>query len=123
MIRHEVTLDKVTLEVLSFRLGKIPDGVNAYFDAKSMDIKGTAKSVALFAKAAICLETEIDAMEPKNPGRVSYLGMLYECYQALCVETSLPQELRRVKLPYGWGHYIQRAVEISQELEGYKSRI
>ena len=110
-------------EVQFRELDRSSDGRNVYLNAVELRRSGEisdAQSLLIVHTAVGLLENEIANTEHSDPHRGALLETLRTGYGKLSVETSLPPQHRGVTLPYDWGHYIKRAVEVAKELGEYQ---
>lgn len=112
------------LEKLHVSIKELPSPLGAitfYNIAQELNKQENPIAIEYFDQAASLLEQALLKVPVQSNGRKSLLEKLGKCYQKLCVESCLPDELKRVTLSEDWPCYIRRATEISKELEGYKA--
>ena len=111
-------------EVQFRQLDESSDGRNIYLNAVELRRSGEisdGQSLLIIDRAVGLLEAEIAKTDNSDPHRRTLLETLRSCYGKLSVETFLPPQHRRVQLHHNWAHYINRAVEVAQELGEYQN--
>ena len=91
---------------------------NIYLNAEKLRRQGRdAQAVDMFRCAIDFLEEELEDLPQDSPELKDILKGLYNSYQALWVETMLPENLRRIELPETSHYYQKKVFELARQLE------